>query len=113
MSANIHVFEQGDNITLSAGTVDTASVNGQTFIVNSVLENAIEITPSYGANKFDYKFNSTLTGNANLHVVSVPKGYAVPGMTGTIYDPENNYSLGSNVEALLNPLTDLDIGDKY
>ncbi len=38
--ANVHIFAAGDDITLTAGSTDTASVNGQTYIV---LQNREEV----------------------------------------------------------------------
>ena len=111
--ANIHVFEPGDNITLNTGAVDTASVNGQTYIVSAVLENAIMINHATAPTSLTTNLTASLTGNANLHIVTLPRGYAIPGVTGSIYDPENNYSLGSNTTVTLNKITDLDFDKNF
>jgi len=106
--ANVHIFETGDDITLNAGSVDTAGVNGQTYIVNSVYSNAFEINQPTRPTALTTNLTASLTGNANLHIVSVPKGYGIPSLTGKIYDPENNYSLGGNTSVTLNPISYLD-----
>ena len=111
--ANIHVFEPGDNITLNTGSVDTASVNGQTYIVNAVLENAIMINHATAPTSLTTNLTASLTGNANLHIMTLPRGYAVPGMTGSIYDPENIYSLGGNTDVTFNKITDLDFDKNF
>ena len=110
--ANIHIFDAGDNITLTTGSVDTASVNNQTFIVSAVLENSIEISHPTRPTSLTTNLTASLTGNANLHIVSVPNGYAIPKLTGTIYDPENRYAMGGNTEVTLNAMSDLDFDGK-
>ena len=50
-----------------------------------------------------------MTGNANLHIVSVPNGYAIIKLTGTIYDPKTDTPMGGNTE--VTP-TDLDFDGK-
>ena len=107
--ANVHVFKAGDNITLNAGTSDTASVNNQTFIVNAVYENAFEINHSTAPTSLTTNLTASLTGNANLHIVTMPKGYAIPGITGQIFDPDNNFALGGNDEISLTSITELDL----
>ena len=112
--ANTHVFSVGDDITLRAGASDTASVNGQTFIVNKTYENAFEINHPTNPTGLTTNLTAELTGNSTLQVVSMPNGYAIPGLSPRIFDPSNQYQLGGNTDITMFNIDELNLGpDKW
>ena len=112
--ANVHIFESGDTIRLTAGAVDTASVNNTTFVVGRTFENGFEINHPTAPTNLTTNLTAALDGNASLHIVTVPPNYATNGLTTRIYDPANEYALGGNVDVTLKTITDLELGDdKY
>jgi hypothetical protein len=112
--ANVHIFESGDTIKLTAGSTDTASVNNTTFVVGRTFENGFEINHPTAPTNLTTNLTAALDGNASLHVITVPPTYATNGLTTRIYDPANEYALGGNVDVTLKDLTELDLGDdKY